>query len=268
MPAKAHPRRAEVGIGITGQEGRLVEHHARVPDARRPSQDREDRLADHGLDREEQGRPQEHRRPVQPGWCRARHAHFVPRPVSRNVTTARSRLASLDRSPTISGNGREASEAGEPSPSNQHRSNPRGSSLATSPTDRQPTEIPGIPASLPETDPGEVRGEREGRGSPAVRFRRRRPRGGPAARRRDAPVAAGPLPRALPRPEGSSRGDRDGAPGALAGHAAEADPPRGHQGGDRLRPARPPDAPVGPGVEPRPDPRVAQAPAGRSWSAP
>ena len=34
LSAETSPRRAEVGVGVTGQEGGLVEHQARVPDPR------------------------------------------------------------------------------------------------------------------------------------------------------------------------------------------------------------------------------------------
>ena len=126
------PRRAQMGVGITGQEGRLVEHHARVPDARRPSQDGKDHLADHGLDREEQAEP--------PGTScvpnsqanaeilmRSLHSGWDP---TNPPPSAGFRLVDLDRSSTIPGKGRDASGAGSASPPDAGAESREGRSLS------------------------------------------------------------------------------------------------------------------------------------------
>ena len=54
LPAVPEPRRGGVSIGVAGQERGLEEHHAGVPDGRRAAQERQDHLADHRLDHEQE----------------------------------------------------------------------------------------------------------------------------------------------------------------------------------------------------------------------
>ena len=68
----AKPRRAGVRIRIARQEGGLEEDHARAPHGRRATEEREDHLAHHGLDDEEQRRPRTWWRSRGAGWRPAR----------------------------------------------------------------------------------------------------------------------------------------------------------------------------------------------------
>ena len=56
------PRNQEVGVGIAEKERRLIEGQAQRPDSRGSAEPRNDPLAHHGLDEEDQERTREDRR--------------------------------------------------------------------------------------------------------------------------------------------------------------------------------------------------------------
>ena len=61
QPAQA--LETEMGVGVTGEEHRLEENHDGVPDGGRATEEREEELADEGLDGKEKDRAEENGRP-------------------------------------------------------------------------------------------------------------------------------------------------------------------------------------------------------------
>ena len=119
--------------------------------------------------------------------------------------------------------------------------------LANDPsTDCQPAPVSRVPEELPF--------RLEADGLPATRS-------GEASD--EAPLIGAIVRRVVSSVDRLSPHARDGARGPLAGDAVKAGPPRGDEGGDRLRHAGASGAGLGRGVEPRTDPHVAADPAGR-----
>ena len=61
LAADPEQGRRRVGVGVSGQQGRLEEDHAGVPDRRRAAQQGQHHLGDHRLDEEQQRGADEHR---------------------------------------------------------------------------------------------------------------------------------------------------------------------------------------------------------------
>ena len=61
LAARPEPAHRRVGVGVSHEQDRLVEHHRRVPHGRRPAEQRQRHPREHGLDQEQEARTDEDR---------------------------------------------------------------------------------------------------------------------------------------------------------------------------------------------------------------
>ena len=94
LPLRSQPLQGQVRIKISGQQNRLIEHEARVPDRRRAAQQRQRHLGKHRLDDEEQGSANEERESEAP--CPARQSRGDR---SRRCPPARTVILSIGLGP-------------------------------------------------------------------------------------------------------------------------------------------------------------------------
>ena len=135
LAAAREPGADEVRVGVTGQEHALEEDHARVPHRRRAAEQRQDHLADHRLDEEqERGAREERQREVE------QHEHGSPDARRRGVRTILLPLPALGERVGVRGRSLAAMSSAclDPSaaPDGQHRRARDGPSPPPSPPKR------------------------------------------------------------------------------------------------------------------------------------
>ena len=69
LATRAHIRSRRMRVAVAGEQDTLKEHHAGIPDRRRPAQQREHHFGDHRLNNEQQAVADEHRQ-RQRAWAR------------------------------------------------------------------------------------------------------------------------------------------------------------------------------------------------------